>query len=174
MKRLAAVLMIAGAAVLAGHSIASAYPVGGPTAGTSAPTTVAGSTFTVAVNPCDVGSIWTFTFQGTTVSATCTAANHGAFLLGIIAPATGTASATFTAPTAPGTYSGTATSGTTTLTFSIVVQQAAPPAEPGGGIPATGSDSTTPTVTIAVVLLVVGAGMFGVAHLRRRSASAAA
>lgn len=174
MKRFAAALMIAGATILAGHTIVSAYPVGGPTASTSSPTVVSGSTFTVGVNPCDVGSVWTFTFQGTTVTATCTASNDGAFLLGIIAPATGSATATFTAPTAPGTYSGTATSGTTTLTFSIVVQQAAPPTEPGGGIPATGSDSIAPTVTIAVVLLAVGAGMFGVAHLRRRSTTAAA
>lgn len=171
MKRLAAALMIAGAALLAGHSIASAYPVGGPTASTSSPTVVSGATFTVAVSPCEVGSVWTFTFQGDTKTDTCTGSNNGAFLLGIIAPTTGTATATFTAPTAPGTYSGTATSGTTTLTFSIVVQQAGPPTDPSGGIPATGTNSITPTITIAVVLLAVGAGMFGVAHLRRRSAT---
>ena len=65
----------------------------------------------------------------------------------------------------PGTYPGTvvlASSGTT-LSFTITVAAA-----PAGGLPATGSGSTQSGIWYGIGLLALGAGLLGVAQVRRR------
>ena len=109
-----------------------------------------------------VGGSVTFSFNGVTSVHTCTAPGTASLLLA--APAAGSASATFTAPTAPGTYTGTYT-GAATGNWSIVI---AAPAVPAGGLPATGSNGTSTMTILAIGLFAVGAGLFGVSQLRRR------
>jgi LPXTG-motif cell wall-anchored protein len=72
----------------------------------------------------------------------------------------GTASATFVAPSAPGTYTGTVTSAAGVQNFSITVTGAAT-------LPATGSDETGMMTVIAIALLVSGGVLFIVAQARR-------
>ncbi|MDJ0771447.1 MAG: LPXTG cell wall anchor domain-containing protein [Ilumatobacter sp.] len=177
MKKIAAALMIAGAALMAGGAVVDAYPPGsGPF--TAEPTSpIPGQDFTITVDDCAVGEIVIFSFPlpvgAVVVNEPCVASGGTpAFMLGFLAaPATGTASATFTAPDAPGTYTGSAEYSGRTLNFVITVQ-AAPTttttAAPAGGLPATGSSSGNTTMIIATVLLLAGAGMFGVAQVRRR------
>ena len=83
--------------------------------------------------------------------------------------ALGNATFTFTAaPTAPGTYSGTAVgqqSPSQSFSFTLPGQAATTPET---GLPATGSDGIGTTTGIALGLLVVGFGLFVVAQVRRR------
>lgn len=172
MKRLVATLALAGSALLVAPSIAGANPYGpdGPSVATSTPTVVSGDEFTITVNGCELGSTWTFTFGDQTTTDTCQTAMMGFR----IAQTAGIASATFTAPTAPGTYTGTATSGTTTLTFSVTIQGAGAPVDAGAPLPNTGSDNTASTLAIAAALVAVGLCLVAVAYMRSRRPPATA
>lgn len=76
------------------------------------------------------------------------------------ATGTGAASATFTAPQTPGTYSGTMTSAAGEQPFSVTVT--------GSALPATGSSDQSGTIfALAVLLVVAGAALFIVAQARR-------
>ena len=124
---------------------------------------------------------------GETVTITVTSAAGGAGgTVTLTANASGSATTNLTVPTTPGTYTVTVSapasgrSGSTTLTVAqattTTTLPAAPPAPaapaaPSGGLPATGSDST-PTMWIAGIAIVVGAGLVGVAWKRVATRSA--
>ena len=153
MKRIAVALMATAAVLSFGSGVSAqeenpAYPIPpAPTVSLSTSSPTAGAQFTVTANGCPAGATATFEFQGQTAS--------------------GSTQATFTAPTAAGTYAGSVTCGGTTVSFSVNVAPTA------GTIPATGGGSSSGTTTsIAGMLLVAGVGMFGVAQFRRRQAIA--
>jgi hypothetical protein len=177
-KKLAFVLIAAAALVFGAGQVATAQY--GPSISTGPVTP--GGPYTVTYTNCVVGDTITFTqaqSNPTSVQATC--------LPG------GTATASFAAaPTAAGTYSGTAVgaqSPSLTFTFTLtapattvpvttapggggaVPTTAAPGGQPGGQLPATGSNGLGSTTGIALGLLVVGLGLFVVAQVRRRDAA---
>ena len=169
MKKFIAALMIAGAVTAAGAAgvQASSYNNGGTRTPTVSATTVTpGGSFSVSVG-CVVGEQVTFVFQGSTQTIACVLSDAGQ-------PLDGIATATFTAPATAGTFTGTVTvPGATQQSFSVTVQAVTATTSPStGGLPPTGSDGTGSTMMIAALLLVAGAGMFGVAHMRRRSVTA--
>ena len=193
MKRLAAALVITlGAGLAAGASgvDASGYNDGGGAPGGSDPTPRPGETFTVTVE-CVVPEIVSFAFGGETQRDECEPRSGAVgFRLPDSVSTDGTASATFTAPTAAGTYSGTVTfADGSTQSFSIVVVDVGSGAGDGdgdgdgaaggagsdatGGLPITGGGgSSRAAMTVAAVLLLAGVGMFGVAYLRRQAPTA--
>ncbi len=191
MKKFALALM-ASAALLFGFSVAAqaAYPPGITVTVSPAGNLPPGVPFTITI-PCFPGAgPVTFTITGpnfsVSVVSTCgTSDSVTGSVMGFIAQtASGTASATLTAPTAPGTYQGSAVQvGGSSADFTIVVAQAttttaapgapttvAPvtPTVPSTGLPATGSGGLGVTTGIAIGLLAVGAGLFVVAQVRRR------
>jgi uncharacterized membrane protein YtjA (UPF0391 family) len=191
MKKLALALIAASAAVFGFGLVAQAQGYT-PTIPPIGPVTPGGS-YTVTVNNCVPGEQVTFTqlqSTPTVIVATCSGAlpTLTGSVIGLLLPQQGalpTASATFTAaPTAPGTYNGTAVgaqSGSTPFSFTIPGQTATtvpppttaapvPTTQPAlvGGLPATGSGGISTTTGIAVGLLVVGLGLFVVAQVRRR------
>lgn len=140
--------------------------------GTTPPVTISpsnpapGATFTLGITGCSAGEVLTTTFNGRTSTTTCTAS---ATLSGDVAAlgGTGTASITLQAPTAPGTYSGTVV-GNLGFNQSFQVVVAGSATAPGGGLPATGTDSTSTTMAIAFGVFVIGLGLVGVTQVRRR------
>jgi LPXTG-motif cell wall-anchored protein len=171
MKKLAVALVMVGAIVVATTAPAQAsYNNGNSRAPTMSATVVTpGGPFTVTVG-CLIGESIVFTFQGNTITVTCA---NNAFVQA--ATLDGTASATFNAPTAAGTYTGTVDyPAAPTETFSITVQAVTATTSPTTGLPATGSDSTGPTMVVAAFLVLAGIAMFGVAQHRRRASAPAA
>ena len=187
MKKLALALMAAAAAVFGFGIVASAQTYSPAASVPVAPGP--GSSYSVTYTNCVVGETITFNqAQSTpaTVTGLCTGTSAPALngsILGLLLPqqtANGTATGTFTAaPTAPGTYTGTGTgvNGTVTFSFTIPGQAATTTtgvpvttAAPSGQIPATGSSGISTTTTVAIGLLVVGAGLLVVAQVRRRQA----
>lgn len=162
MKRIALAMVIAGA-LLGFGSAAEAhasrglveYPPGAPSIAVSDATPAAGGRFTATVTCTDPEGV-TFTFQGQSQQVTC---------------ASGTASASFAAPSAAGTYAVTAQLAVTGVSVTTNVTVATGPT---AGLPATGGGSTDNTLWIAGALLLAGAGMFLVAQQRRRQVGAAA
>jgi hypothetical protein len=151
MKRIAAALMIVGATIGFGQA-AEAYPPEAPTATPSDPTPAAGGAFEIVVSDCPEGETVVFSFQGQTAEDTCEG---------------GVARASFAAPTVADTYTGTAQVGDQTLSFSVTVEQV----PTSTSLPDTGGGSSAVTViTFAAALVIIGAGMFGVALTRRRRA----
>ena len=189
MKKLALVLMAVSASLFGLTAVANAYPPatsGTGTISTSNPRFGEPVRFTTPCLPSlrIVQSVYrdTFTFNGRTISwptisieeVPCTS-NVGAASMLVSAPATGTATIVVTAPSEPGTYTVDYT-GAATGSFSFTVSGAATPAAPGapgGGLPATGSDSTGTMTMMAIGLFGVGAGLFGVSQMRRRNTVAA-
>jgi len=172
MKKFALALMAAAAAVFGAGMVANAYPPIPDSVTVSQSTVEPGGTFEVTA-PCVVPEEVTFTFEGLPLDVRCTSAvvQPGFMLLQQSSP-DGAATATLTAPTAAGTYTVTVTGSTSGSigTATITVQAAT---DPGGGLPATGSDGISTTTMIAAGLLVVGLGLFGVATMRRRQAPVA-
>jgi hypothetical protein len=179
MKRLALSLMVAVAALLGAlgpAGVVDAYPVGSsPGITTNVPSVPPGGVFTAVVSNCIPGETVIFTFQGTSVSATCD-------------PTTLQATATFSAPSTPGTYqvcgeltgvgatvSSNATRPTTICTSIDVVGSTVttPGATPGGGLAATGSSGLGTTTTSAMVLISAGVLLLIVTQVRRRRSSQA-
>ena len=80
----------------------------------------------------------------------------------------GSATITITAPTTAGTYTVTATaSGECSDVASLAIVVTA-----GGGLPSTGSNSTMPGLQIAIVAVLVGGALVGLASMRRRRSAA--
>lgn len=169
MKKFAVALTIIGAVMAGGTANAqdASYNNGNSRVPTINPSIVSpGGQFTVVVG-CIIPESITFDFLGTTFTVIC--ANNR---LTQAESLDGTASATFTAPTTPGTYSGTVDFPTTAdQTFTITVQAVTGTTNPSGGLPPTGSDSTGSTIIIATTLLLAGVAMFAVAQRRRRDAT---
>ncbi len=129
------------------------YPPGA-TAPVIAPASPApGATFTVTVDCAPDGAAVAVVFNGATTNANCTG---------------GKATVSLTAPATAGDYPGTYT-GAGAGSFTVTV---AAPATPPGGLPATGSNGTSTMTIIALGLFAVGAGLFGVSQVRRRSVTA--
>ena len=146
---LATVAMVLGFGQIAN---AATYPPGAAAAVINPATPTEGGSFTVTVDCAPDGDTVAVVFNGTTTNATC---------------ADGKATVTLTAPAAgtyPGSYSGAGVG-----TFSVTV---AAPVTPPGGLPATGSNGTSTMTIIALGLFAVGAGLFGVSQVRRRTATA--
>ena len=150
-----ALALTASALVMFGFAAPAAaqYDAEEATASVSPASATPGGTITVTIENCEPGSTVVVDFNGSTSTVT--------------ADAGGSATATLTAPTAAGTYPGTATCGDQVASFSVVVAAAV---TPPGGLPATGSGGLNATAGIAMGLLAVGLGLFGVTHVRRRNA----
>lgn len=155
MKKLAFAVMAAAMVMfgLAAPAGAQTDPYGsdGTVVTVTPPSSPAGGTITVEVTGCEPGSSVVVAFDGSTTTVTV--------------DASGSAVITLTAPTTAGTYPGTATCGTEVASFSAVVTA---PVTPLGGLPATGSGGVSTTTGIALGLLAVGFGLFGVTQIRRR------
>jgi LPXTG-motif cell wall-anchored protein len=121
-----------------------------------------GASITVTISGCTPGGVVTITLGTQVVTVTCSGP-AGAFRMPTATGAPG-ATATLTAPTAPGTYTITATDEATGRTVSATFTVTA--AAPAGGLPTTGSDSNR-TTQIAVSAVAVGAGLAFVARRRR-------
>ncbi len=160
MKRMTAAMTIAGLAMFTIPSSAAAqedYGSASPTAKVSNSSPEAGGSFTASVTNCaEQGT--TFQFEGNSKAGST--------------DSDGDSSATFTAPTSAGTYTGTVTCGADVASFSVAVAATPAAATPTGGLPATGSSGSGTTIAIASILLLAGLGMFGVAQMRRRQVTA--
>ena len=177
MKKLLAAVSAVFAIVLGSAGIAGAYPPGGDDVTVADPTVTAGAPVDVSAD-CTVGETVTFTLEGSSATDTCEASTDSEDTSG-----EGTSGVSLTAPTAPGTYTGTVTGSTSgdLGTFTVVVEgstgsgggattggSGGGTATPSGQLPATGSDSSGTITTIAIGLLVAGLGLFAVATIRRR------
>lgn len=172
MKKLALALMALSASLFGLSAVANAGTYPPPTVGVAVvqnPSVAPGGPVFVEIGCAPVGSTvdvtyWT-EFPVATVAILCEARSTGAAsLLGAPANA-GSAIFETTAPTTPGTYTGTYV-GAATGSFTITVAGAT---TPGGGLPATGSNGTSTMTIIAIGLFAVGAGLFGVSQVRRRT-----
>jgi LPXTG-motif cell wall-anchored protein len=172
-KLLAAVGVVLAAVVgLGASATAQPYPPVAPTV--TAPSTVLpGATFVVVFTGCQPGETVHKELNGVIVATSCTGAGGTGRLM---QAGVGSATATLTAPTVPGTYIITATgltSGFTDTTTITVVGQTATTAATGGGgggLPTTGSDNSS-TLWIAGTAVIVGAGLLTVGLKRRRPAA---
>ena len=157
MKKFALALLAASAAILGFGMVAEAQYGATPGVSVSPATVVSGGTVSITATGCAPSEVITFTITGgDSATATCV---------------DGTATAQLSVPTTAGTYPGTAVGSLGfNQAFSVVVTAAA---VPPGGLPTTGSGGISTTTSIAVGLLAVGLGLFGVAQIRRRQASLA-
>ena len=130
----------------------TAPPPAAPTVSVSTPAPAPGSIITVTMDGCAEGETGLFTLAGETASGVVTG---------------GSASVQIKVPTTPGAYTGTATCASgASANFSITVTT------PSGGLPATGSSGMSSTMTISMILLLVGAGLLVVSQVRRRQPAA--
>ena len=178
MKRLA-LAFVACAALVFGFGAVAQAQYGSASATFDVPSAAPGQAVTITITGCTPGEVLTVTVNGAVVgTATCTASaalTTGSVLgIGLVQQVAGSATLTFEAPSAPGTYSVviTGSQGFSFTTSITVASQATTPATtPAGGLPATGSDGIGTTTGIAVGLLAVGAALFLVAQVRRRQPS---
>jgi LPXTG-motif cell wall-anchored protein len=165
--------VIAGLAVLLAGSTASAqYPPGGATLVLTPSTVAPGGSFNATFFGCTLGETVSFAVVvagGDSDQGSCTGPAGARFVSATTGPS---ATVTMTAPTAPGTYTVTATGLTSGATASATLTVVAAPAAPGGGLPTTGSDSE-PIMQIGIGLLAVGTGLAFVANKRRHRTTAA-
>lgn len=164
MKKFALALMAVSAAIFGTGLVANAYPPGAGVVTTSSATGVAGYTVTVNTT-CQPGETVTVTLVDETATATCGAAGTASLLSLSNA---GSASVNVIAPAVAGSYTGTILGSVTGDLGSFTVTVTAP-VTPGGGLPATGSNSTSTMTILAIGLFAVGAGLFGVSQVRRRT-----
>ena len=183
MKKLALAFISASALVFGFGVVAEAQGYGESLTLPTAPT--AGGGYTALYTNCQAGETITFSqpeSNPTTVTGTCvaTVTLTGA-IMGVVLPSQavlGNATGAFTAaPTAPGTYTVTASGTispvqTTTFTIAATPTTTTPTTLPGD-LPATGSNGVGTTTGIAIGLLVVGVGLFVVAQVRRRQTTVA-
>lgn len=151
MKKLLLAVVVALGLSGAAAGIAHAYPPEQPTVTVSRLSPVAGSSVTVSFDGCPPGDTATFTLGAG--SATAPVQN-------------GVATATLPVPTTPGVVTGTVACGSGAPGASFQVNVAAP--APAPGLPSAGASGVTQTLQIALILLVLGGGIFGVTQVRRR------
>ena len=155
LKRIGLAVMVIGMAAFGVDTVANAqtgdYPPAAATVVVSNTTPPAGGTITVTVSKCKPGENGVITLPpGAPVKVVCDSG--------------GTAVASLTVPTQPGTYTGTAVfANPGTLTFQVTVA-----AVPGAGLPATGSNGTQSGIWFGLGLLGIGAALVGVSQVRRR------
>jgi LPXTG-motif cell wall-anchored protein len=157
-KLIGTATLVAGALLVSG-GVADAYPPGEPEVTVDDPTPDPGGPVVVTVDGCEPGETVTFTLGDSTDTAVC--------------GDDGTATGELVAPNTPGTFQGNAllASGAS-LPFQVVVQsQAVPQPTTPVTLPSTGSESNQ-MIPLAVGLSLAGAGLLGVASLRRRRLTA--
>jgi hypothetical protein len=160
-----AVVLAAMFAVFGLGAAAHAQYTGAPEISVDIPNPLPGGSFNTGIAGCEPGQPVSSTFDGATQTAT--------------AAADGSASFGWNAPTEPGVYVGSTTCNAQTVNWSVEVL-APPPTNGGstaptggGSLPSTGSGGISGTTTVAIGLLVVGFGLFGVTQIRRRQTVAA-
>lgn len=201
MKKLGLALMASAAAVFGFGLVAQAGYVGDQSVTVNPAVASPGQQVDVTYNNCIVGETVDFVTNFASINNVPCEADAAFGLSLLMAPSLGSATATFTAPS-PGSYPGTASPiESPALPFTIVVQGAdttvapttvapttaaptttdgavtppTPAPTPAPSIPATGGGEGASTITyIAIGLLVVGAGLFIVAQVRRREQAPAA
>jgi LPXTG-motif cell wall-anchored protein len=153
-KKFAMAIMAVSATVLGfGGAANAAYPPDDVTVTVSSKTPPSGSTITATIEGCVDGESATFVLEGSTATGVTTG---------------GTASGQLKVPTAPGSYTGSATCASgASANFAITVPT------PSGGLPATGSSGINSTVAMSAILLLVGVGLFAVSQIRRRQTATA-
>ncbi len=154
MKRLLAAFVGLLASVAIAAPVAAGYPPGAPTVESSSGTPAPGASVDITVTGFCPSAPVEVDIDGTTVGSGTT-------------DGSGSATITITAPATAGTYTVTATGGgecSDVASLAIVVTA-------GGGLPTTGSNTTMPGLQIAIVAVLVGGALVGLATLRRRSAA---
>ncbi len=180
MKKFALALMASAALVFGFGAVAQAQ-YGSASATFNFPSFSPGQTVIITINGCAPGERITITVNGSVVTvaicAATTSLTQGSLLgIGLVQQTATAATATFTAPSTPGTYSVGLTGDrgfSFTASLTVVAAATTPATTPGGGLPATGSSGMGTTTSIAIGLLAVGAGLFFVAQVRRRQPSPA-
>lgn len=155
MKKLLLAAVVALGLSGAAAGIAQAYPPAPaePTVTVSSLSPVAGSSVTVSFDGCPPGDTATFVLGAASASA---------------AVQNGVATATLPVPSTTGVVTGTIScaSGAPGASFEVTVLAPAP--TPAPGLPSAGASGITQTLQIALILLVLGGGIFGVTQVRRR------
>lgn len=163
MKRVFALVVGLFAAVLTVSPVAAGYPPATPTVASSSSTPTPGSSITLTASGFCPGSTITFAISGVGTVGSGVADGSGAVSVTIAAPAT------------PGTYTVTATATppgpdptaiadpcADVADLEITVQSAGPV------LPGTGSNSTMPGLQIALISVLAGGALVGLATVRRR------
>lgn len=155
MKRLLVAFVGLLAPVAIAAPVAAGYPPGSPTVESSSGTPAPGASIDITVSGFCPSSSVVLDIDGTTVGGGTT-------------DGSGSVTITITAPATAGTYTVTATGGgecSDVASLAIVVTA-------GGGLPSTGSNSTMPGLQIAIVAVLVGGALVGLASMRRRRSAA--
>ena len=162
MKQLALACAVVAAMLFSFGGVANAYPPGGPNV-TATPSTTAPDGSVTITAACTPGESVTFTLESSSVTVPCDAEDGQS----------GTATGIVTAPTAVGTFDGVVNGSVSGPlgSFTVTVQNSA--TAPAGGLPSTGSDSSSTITMVAMGLLVGGLGLFTVATIRRDQPTAA-
>lgn len=150
MKKFALTLVAAAAMLLGSGAVAQAYPPGAGGASVTPASTAGGGTVAVTVS-CQPGESVTATLNAVTSSA-------------VVCPAGGSVTINVAAPAAAGTYTGTTNGSVNGALGSFTVTVTAPTTT----LPATGGGGVSTMTIIAIGLLAVGGGLFGVSQVRRR------
>jgi LPXTG-motif cell wall-anchored protein len=168
LKRIGLALAVVGIGVFGVDAVASAqYPPAAAIVTLSNQTPPPGGSITVVVRNCQAGEPVRFNVPTRVpVTVTCLAPAAGLTSSAALTEGT-TATANLIAPDAAGPYNGTAELLTSqaTLPFTLTVTVVT---APGGGLPATGTDSTQSVVWYGLGLFAVGAGLVAVSQVRRR------
>jgi hypothetical protein len=172
MKKFALSLVIAAVAIF-GSGVAaqaSTYPPGGTVV--APPEVLPGGSFTATITGCTPSEVMTFLFLGGSELGICELPQALMGRSAALTVGTGTASATFNAPTANGNYEVMVTGslgfrGSVSVSVTSAVAPATPTA-PSGGLPATGTDGIPTMTMMALGFFVVGGGLLTVSQMRRR------
>lgn len=150
MKKIILVALMALGITGAAAGVAQAYPPTQPTVTVSVLSPIVGSTVTVSYDGCLPADTATFTLGSSTATAPVQ---------------NGVATASLPVPTTPGVVQGSVacSSGAAGATFEVNVVPATT-----DGLPATGGSGITQSLQIALILLAMGGGIFGVTQVRRR------
>jgi hypothetical protein len=151
MKRVIALVVALFASLAAASPAFAAYPPGSPDLSSSG-TPAINSSVTLSVTGFCPDTAVDFFLEGTAIGS-------------VTADASGNASITITAPGTPGTYNVTADADDGTCVASASLALTVTPS----GLPSTGSNSTMPGLQIALMALLLGGALVGVAALRRRT-----
>ena len=155
MKRLLVAFVGLLASVAIAAPVSAGYPPGSPTVESSSGTPAPGASIDIHLTGFCPSSSVVLDIDGTTVGG---GATNGS----------GSVTITIAAPSTAGTHTITATaSGDCTDVASLAIVVTA-----GGGLPTTGSNTTMPGLQIAIVAVLVGGALVGLASMRRRRSAA--
>lgn len=161
MKRVIGVIVAMAAVLGFGLGSAAAYPVGGPTVTSDKAVYTAGAPATFTASGFTPGALVTFQIEQTLGAASFSSAAFSPIGTAT-ANASGVASLQTTAPTSVGTYTIRASSADGRFATNSIRVQA-----PGGGIPETGSN-TSSSLQFGALAVGIGAALVAFAGLKRR------